>query len=133
MGYEQLGPQLGSVLDDYIEQAVSDERPREVIMGQMAEGAGITVEEVSGIVMGNDVPVTSSTLEAFAKVLEAPLSELIAAAEADGITFGAEGEGDTPADAPADPAAPPADPAAPAPMSRKVGVLRRRLDLKAKM
>lgn len=133
MSYEQLGPQLGSVLDDYIEGAVSDERPREVIMGQMAEGAGITVEEVSAIVMGNDVPITAATLEAFAKVLEAPLSELIAAAEADGVTFGADGEGDTPTDAPVDPAAPPADPAAPAPMSRKVGILRKRLDLKAKI
>lgn len=133
MGYEQLGPQLGSVLDDYIEQAVSDERPREVIMGQMGEAAGIPVEEVSGIVMGNDVPITAATLEAFAKVLEAPLSELIAAAEADGVTFGAEAEGDTPTDAPAGSAGGAADPAAPAPMSRKVGVLRRRLDLKAKM
>ena len=129
MRQDSLGPQLGSLLDDYIEAAASDERPREVILNQLAEAAGIPIEDVSAIVTGQDVPVTAAILEAFAKVLEAPLSELIAAAEADGIDFGAgeEPEGEEGGDAPAEPA--PA-PEAPAPMSRRPGVLKRRLRLK---
>lgn len=121
-GYQQLGPTLGGVLDGYIEGAASDERPREVILGQMAESSGKSVEEVNGIVMGDDVPVDMPTLQAFAGVLGCPLGELVTAAEADGIDLG--GAEEPPAETP--PAAAPA-PEAPAPMGRKTGPLRRRL------
>lgn len=129
----RLGATLGGVLDDYIEQAASDERPREIILNQMAEASGLGIEEVSAILAGEDAGVTAAVLEAFAQVLGAPLSELIAAAEADGIDFAAgaeEGEGDAPTDPPADAPAPAPD--APAPMSRKPSILRRRLALKEK-
>lgn len=125
---DMLGPRLGQVLDDYIEAGASDERPREVIISQMAEAAAITVEEVSAIITGQDVPVTAAVLEAFAAVLGCPLSELVAAAEEDGIDFAAGEE--PPADAPPADAPAPAPPAdAPAPMSAKPGLLRRRLKL----
>lgn len=126
---DMLGPRLGQVLDDYIEAGASDERPREVIISQMAEAAAISVEEVSAIITGQDVPVTAATLEAFAAVLGCPLSELVAAAEEDGIDFaGEEAPAGTPADQPPADAPAPA-PDAPAPMSAKPGVLRRRLKL----
>jgi hypothetical protein len=70
---DYLGATLGGLLDDYIEQATSDERPREIIVGQMAEASGLTVEQVSAIIQGSDEGVTASVLEAFAKVLQCPL------------------------------------------------------------
>lgn len=120
-GY-QLGATLGGVLDQYINAAASDERPREVILGQMAESSGKPVEEVNAIVMGESDAVDTPTLQAFATVLGCPLGELVTAAEADGIDLGAAGE--APADAPA-PEAP--APEAPAPMARKTGPLHKRL------
>lgn len=126
---DYLGATLGALLDDYIEQQTSDERPREIIVGQMAEASGLTVEQVSAIIQGGDEGVTASVLEAFAKVLQCPLGELVSAAEADGIDFA--GEPPAPDQPAADPAATPA-PDQPAPMSARTGTLRRRLALKEK-
>lgn len=126
---DKLGATLGGVLEGYVGQMESEESPREVILSQMADAAGLPLEEVSAIVSGQDVPVTAATLEAFCKVLACPLSELVAAAEADGIDF-AGGAEEPPTDEPP-PSDVPVDPAAPAPMS-KTGILRRRLALKEK-
>lgn len=130
----QLGPSLGSVLDGYINAAVTDERPREVILAQMGEASGLPVEQVSAIVSGEDVDVPLEALVAFGKVLACPLGELVTAAEEDGMIFtGGESSEeapaeDPPADAPAE--TPPADPA---PMSKvKPGVLLRKLALQEK-
>lgn len=120
---QQLGPALGGTLDGYINDAASDERPREVILAEMAQESGLDVAVVSQIVSGaSDEGVNTPVLEAFAKVLACPLGELVTAAEEDGIDLtGATAE---------EPAAnPPADPA---PMS-KPGVMRRRLALKEKV
>lgn len=122
MSYYQLGASLGGVLDSYINAAASDERPREVILGQMAESSGKPVEEVNAIVTGESDAVDTPTLQAFATVLGCPLGELVTAAEADGIDLG--GAGEAPAEAPAA-EAPAAE--APAPMRRKTGPLHRRL------
>lgn len=124
---QQLGPALGGTLDGYIDEATTDERPREVILSEMAQESGLDVAVVSQIVSGaSDEGVTVPVLEAFAKVLACPFSELVVAAEEDGIDL-AGGTEEPPADAP------PADapPAEPAPMS-KPGVMRRRLELKQK-
>lgn len=135
---EALGPALGGLLDDMIEAAASDERPREVIIAQMAEASGMPVEEVSRVISGEDLCPPLAALQAFAKVLEAEtVGELIVAAEGDGCDYSGaedvEGEGETPAETP--PAGGDTPPAAPpAPMrSRRPGVLARELALKGKI
>lgn len=129
-----LGASLGGVLDSYINAAVSDERPREVILAQMGEASGLPVEQVSAIVQGEEVDVPLDALVAFAKVLACPLGELVTAAEEDGMIFAGSEEPaseEAPADAPAEDApAPPAD--APAPMSANPSILKRKLALKEK-
>lgn len=122
---DSLGATLGGVLEGYIGQMETEEAPREVILGKMGEAAGLPLEQVSAIVQGQDVPVTAGNLEAFCKVLGCPLSELVAAAEADGIDFAAAGE-----EPPAEEA--PADAPAGAPAAMSVAMARRRLDLKTK-
>jgi hypothetical protein len=124
---QQLGPALGGTLDGYITEATTDERPREVILSEMAQESGLDVAVVSQIVAGaSDEGVTVPVLEAFAKVLACPFSELVVAAEEDGIDLAGGAEPAPTEPAPTDPA-----PAEPAPMS-KPGVMRRRLELKAK-
>lgn len=127
---DRLGMTLSNVLDSYIEQATDDEHPREVIIAQMAEAAAISVEQVSAILQGEDEGVTTAVLEAFAGVLGCPLGELVTAAEEDGIDLTGAAE-----EEPAPDAAPAPEPA-PAPdapmMSRKTGVLRKKLGLKTK-
>lgn len=138
---EALGPALGGLLDDMIEAAASDERPREVIIAQMAEESGMPVDEVSRVIQGEDLCPPLAALQAFAKVLEMEtVGELILAAEQDGCDYtGATDEGDQkepPAgDQPPAGDAPPAGGGdAPAPMSRRhTGVLARELALKEKI
>lgn len=139
MNREQLGASLGGVLSSYIDAAVTDEMPREVILAKMAETSGLPVEQVSAIVAGEDVDVPLDALVAFATVLACPLGELVTAAEEDGMIFagaddGAEDSGDgSSSDAPASDAPPPE---APAPMSAAgihPSVLKRKLALKEKV
>lgn len=130
-GNQQLGATLGGLLDDYIEAGASDERPREVIIGQMAETAGISVEEVSAIVQGSDNCPAAEILQAFAQVLGCSLGELVSAAEADGCDYSGAGEEEAPAEAPA-PEAAPALEAAPMRSGANPSILRRRLDAKVK-
>jgi hypothetical protein len=128
---EQLGANLGGLLDGLIDAAVTDEKPREIIMSEMAAAAAITIEEVSAIVQGTDECPPLSHLEAFAPVLGASIGELVAAWEADGCSEAAGEE--TPEEAPAE--EPPAD-APPGEMPLSAGrhdVLRKKLQLKAKV
>lgn len=120
LNMDMLGKNLGALLTDTIDGMADDSTPREVIMADMAAAAEIEIGEVSGYVAGtNEADPPASVLEAFASVLGLPLSELIAAAEADGADYsGATESEDTPADAPpAD--APPADMPAMAPLAVK--------------
>lgn len=132
----KLGATLGGLLDDLIEAGASDERPREVIIAQMGEASGLPVEEVSAIIRGDDICPPLDVLQAFAKVLESPVGEMVMAAENDGCDYSGadtEGEGEDAPSPDAPPAdAPPADAPAPAPMSAKPGILLRRLALKEK-
>lgn len=137
MSRQQLGPALGGVLDNYINAAVTDERPREVIIAQMGEASGLPVEQVSAIIAGEDIDVPLDALVAFAKVLACPLGELVTAAETDGMIFTSEDDAaeDSEETPPAE--APPAEaPPAEAPAAMKAGihpsVLRRKLSLKEK-
>lgn len=128
---EQLGANLGGLLTDLVDQATSDEQPREVVMGKMSEEAGISVEEVSAIMAGTSDCPPAATLEAFARVLESPLGELITAAESDGCDYSNPAPAD--GEAPAGEGAPaPAGGDAPAPMANKrsSAYLRRRLEMK---
>ena len=125
--WECLGANLGGVLDSCINSAVTDERPREVILAEMAQASGMEVSAVVGIINGDDAGVTMPVLQSFATVLGCPMAEMVAAAEADGIVL-------TDGAAPAPPAeggdsSAPAAPADPAAMSTKI--LRRKLEQQA--
>lgn len=131
MSADLLGASLGGTLDGYINEAVSEERPREVILAEMAQVSGLEVAAVSAIVAGtSDEGVTIQVLTEWSKLLGCPLSELVFAAEEDGIDLTGSSEEPPAEEPPAE--APPAEPA-PAPMSKsKPGVRRRRLELKEK-
>lgn len=126
---EKLGASLAGVLNGYIDEAAGgDENARAGVIANMATDSGLSTDDVIAILNGDDAGVTTPILESFSRVLECPLSELVAAAEADGIDLtGAESEEPSTEEPPADvpPDAPPA-------MGAKPGVLRRRLELKTK-
>lgn len=125
MGYSQLGASLAGVLENYITAAETEERTRDTILNEMAAESGLTVEQVTAIVEGSDEGVTTPVLEAFARVLECPLSELIAAAEEDGIDLA------EPTPEP-EPEAEPEPTTDTPPAAMSVAARRRRLALKAK-
>lgn len=128
---DKLGANLGGLLTDLVDQATSDEQPREVVMGNMAQEAGITVEEVNNILTGaSDCPPVA-TLEAFSRVLESPLGDLITAAEQDGCDYSNPAPADGGA-ASGDAVPAPAGGEAPAPMANKrsAAYLRRRVEVK---
>lgn len=123
--WQNLGANLGGVLDACINAAATDERPREVILAEMAQAAGMEVTAVVAVINGDDAGVTMPVLQAFATVLGCPMAEMVAAAEADGIVL-TEGAA-PPAEEP--PPAPPAEEPPAAAMSTRI--LRRKLEQQA--
>lgn len=127
---QKLGANLGGLLTDLIDGMISDEMPRESIIQSMADEAAITVEEVEAIVAGEGECPVMGTLEAFSRVLETGVGELVMAAEADGCDYSTPSE-DPPADPPADP--PMDTPPEQQGGGRHVDLLRRKLALKSKL
>lgn len=128
--WECLGASLGGVLDSCINAAVTDERPREVILAEMAQASGMEVQAVVDIINGEDAGVTMPVLQSFASVLGCPMAEMVAAAEADGIVL-TDGGASAPTDGGESPTDPAAAPAEPAPASMSTKILRRKLEQQA--
>ncbi len=125
MANKKLGAAVAGVLETWLADASGgDENARAGLIAQMAEQSGKTVDETIAIIEGES-PIDMPTIEAFARVLGGPISELVDAAEQDG-EIGGEPEEPAPEEAPADPAA--GGDAPPAPMSVK----RRKLALQEK-
>ena len=76
---------LGDLLNELIDGAVTAERPREIILGEMADSSGWSMEEINTVLQGDSAGVDVAALVAWAGVLGSPLSPLVVAAEEDGV------------------------------------------------
>ncbi len=87
------GQNLGRVLNDLIDERVTDNRSREDIIEEMAEAAGISPSTVRQILSGDINCPPIDRLEGFARVLRVPVKRLTDAAEEDGCDY-SEGDSD---------------------------------------
>ena len=84
------GASLGAYLEGQVEAQVADGKAREDIIAAIAAEAGIDEESVNQILAGDVECPPQERLEAFARVLSVEAADVIAAAEADGCSFGDE-------------------------------------------
>lgn len=84
------GEQLARRLNQAIEEQATEERPRSRIIEDMADEAGIEPSTVNQILNGSINCPPLERLEAFSRVLDVPMQELVSAAEDDGCEYNQE-------------------------------------------
>lgn len=99
---EEKGRNVAKLLNDRIDDLVTDERPRSEIVAAMGREAGITAGTVNQILNGDIDCPTEPTKRGFAEALDIPLSQINSATEKDGCTVGEENAADDPAESKAD-------------------------------
>lgn len=85
-----LGATLARVLNEAIDETVTDDRSRGDVIADMASAAGISANTVSQILNESIDCPPLQRLEGFAEVLPLTQTQIINAAEADGCEYGTE-------------------------------------------
>lgn len=93
-GSGQRGENLAGFLNEVITGLISDDRPAEMIIAELADAAGIDASTVSQILAGEINCPPLERLEGFATSLGVPVADLVAAAEADGCKYDDEDDDD---------------------------------------
>ncbi len=88
------GENLARVLNDAIDEAETEDRPRSEIIEEMGESAGISSGTVNAILNGEIDCPPLDRLEGFAEVLDISIETIVEAAESDGCDYGADDEED---------------------------------------
>lgn len=93
------GRNVAKLLNDQIDDLVTDERPRSEIVAEMGRAAGITAGTVNQILNGSIDCPTERRRRGFAEALDISLSRINSAMEEDGCTVAEESAADDPAEA----------------------------------
>lgn len=96
---EQKGRSLAKLLNDRIDDMVTDDRSRSDIVASMASAAGITAGTVNQILDGDIGCPPERRRRGFAEAMDISLSRINSAMETDGCTVGEESAADDPAEA----------------------------------
>ena len=99
---EEKGKNVAKLLNDRIDDLVTDERPQSEIVAAMGREAGITAGTVNQILNGDIDCPTEPTKRGFAEALDIPLSRINSATEQDGCTVGEEAAADDPGESKGD-------------------------------
>ena len=89
------GENLGRLLDEAIEREVTEDRTRQDVIEDMADEAGLSPSTVNQIIRGEINCPPLDRLEAFARVLDLTVDEMVAAAEKDGCDYGDDADGES--------------------------------------